>query len=181
MSRLMIAITVLLFAVASPALVLAGAQAPRSEGKAPSASRSDTKAAAERTTAAVDLNSASIDQLKALDGIGDTFSKKIVEGRPYARKDELVTRKIIPQATYDKIKDQVVARQGKEPVDLNSASVDQLRELNGIGDTFSKKIVEGRPYARKDELVTRKIVPQATYDKIKDQVVARQDAITPKK
>jgi competence protein ComEA len=181
MSRLVIAIAALLFAVVSPSHTLAGAQAPKSEGKAPAASRSDAKPAADRATAAVDLNSASVDQLKALDGIGETFSKKIVEGRPYARKDELVTRKIIPQATYDKIKDQVVARQGKEPVDLNSASVDQLRELNGIGETFSKKIVEGRPYARKDELVTRKIVPQATYDKIKDQVVARQDTVAPKK
>lgn len=178
MTRIVTAIIAMLFAAAALGVSPVSAQAPKSDAKAPAAS---TKAAADKSKAPVDLNSAPVDELKALNGIGDAYAKKIVEGRPYKGKDELVTRNIVPQATYDKIKDQVVARQGKEPLDLNSASVEQLRELNGIGEAFSKKIVEGRPYARKDELVTRKIVPQATYDKIKDQVVARQDTAKPKR
>ena len=61
-----------------------------------------------------------------------------------------------------------------ELMDINSASVEQLHTLPGIGDAYSKKIVEHRPYRAKDELVKKKVIPQATYDKIRDQIIAKQ-------
>ena len=61
-----------------------------------------------------------------------------------------------------------------ELLDINSATSEQLDALPGIGKAYSAKIIAGRPYKGKDELVQKKIVPQKTYDGIKDKIIARQ-------
>lgn len=62
-------------------------------------------------TALIDINTATKAELSALPGIGDVYSQKIIDGRPYAKKDQLKSKKIIPGATYDKIQDKIIAKQ----------------------------------------------------------------------
>src|ERR1700712_2364448 len=95
-SRLFLTLIACMMAIflASPIEAQAPAKAPAKTAAAPAK-------AAPKSGGVLDLNSATIDQLKALPGIGDVYSKKIVAGRPYQRKDQLVSKNIVPQATYD--------------------------------------------------------------------------------
>jgi competence protein ComEA len=60
------------------------------------------------------------------------------------------------------------------PLDINTATPDQLKALPGIGDAYTKRIIDGRPYTAKNQLLTRGILPAATYNKIKDQIIANR-------
>jgi len=100
--------------VLSVGLALTLALLPFAKAAPASAMQSGAMSAMHSQMSKLDINTASADQLQAIPGIGDVYAKKIIAGRPYATKNQLVTKGILPRGVYDKIKDRIIAHHVKK-------------------------------------------------------------------
>ena len=134
---------------------------PKSPTMAPAPTPAAITASPASAAGRIDINSASVQQLDGLFGIGEARAKKIVAGRPYASLEELVKKKALTQAVFDKAKPRMAL------ANINTSSAKDLEKtLPGIGDVRSKAIVAGRPYATTADLVTKGVLTSSQFEAI---------------
>jgi competence protein ComEA len=97
--------------------------------------------------------------------LGPLLAFAVISYSPVSLQAAEPTKKPAPSQTKD-------SPSKSKPLDINSASIDDLKQLPGIGEAHAQKIVDNRPYQKKDQLVSRKIIPEATYNNIKDRIIA---------
>ena len=102
------------FAVVAVLLAALPVMSAQSSKTSQTSAASKAQAATATTGDKLDINTATADQLKAFNGIGDAYAKRIIDGRPYTMKTQLVSKGVLPQGTYNKIKDNIVASKVKK-------------------------------------------------------------------
>jgi competence protein ComEA len=151
--------------------------------------------------ATLDLNSASLEQLEQLPGVGKKIAEEIIAARPLKSVEDLKGLKGIGEGRYEKIKDLVTVQAAPElnpatttsrrpepttatattsnnrsklapgeKININTASMDDLDRLLGIGKVKAKAIIEGRPYQTLEDIMKVKGIKQATFNKIKNNI-----------
>jgi DNA uptake protein ComE-like DNA-binding protein len=93
-----------------------------------------------------------------------------------AAKAKAADTKDAAKAKAADTKDAAKAKAADKLIDINTASEAELKAIPGIGDTYAAKIIAGRPYAKKDQLKSRNILPAPAYEKVKDQIIAKKAA-----
>jgi len=143
------------------------AQAPRTKGVM-TKEEPKAKAPAARKEA-VDLNSATAEELMTLPGVGEAFARKIIDGRPHKEIADLA-RAGVPARTIDALKPLTVIRPLPEPVDVNSAPVDRLETLPGVGPAMAREIVAARPLAGYEDVARLKGIGPAKLDALRGRL-----------
>lgn len=163
MDRVLRMAAMLMALVAGPALAQTPAtRTPAPRTPAPAAAPASAPAASGKR---IDVNSASETELDALSGIGASRAKSIVAHRPYETVDELVSKQAITASQLGKVRGRVAL------ANINTSTArDMQRTLPGVGDVRAGQIVTGRPYATPQDLVSKGVLTQALFDKIKDVV-----------